>query len=77
MERQDSKSKTTARESTPHLLRQFKETGGGAGVGLAGMRERLRELDGSLEVESDATGTLIRAVVPIPEAIKAKKSGSA
>jgi two-component system, chemotaxis family, CheB/CheR fusion protein len=60
----------------PELMRQFKQSGGGAGVGLAGMRERLRELDGSLEVESDASGTLIRAVVPIPGTVKAKKSGS-
>lgn len=34
------------------------------GVGLAGMRERLRELNGKLEMESDAHGTTMRAVVP-------------
>jgi PAS domain S-box-containing protein len=61
----------------PVLLRQLKQSGGGAGVGLAGMRERLRELDGSLEIESDANGTLIRAVVPIPETVEAKNSGNA
>ena len=35
------------------------------GVGLAGMRERLRELDGNLEIESDGQGTSMRATVPI------------
>ena len=36
------------------------------GVGLAGMRERLNELNGKLEIESDAHGTSVRATVPMP-----------
>ena len=35
------------------------------GVGLAGMRERLHELDGKLEIESDGRGTSMRATVPL------------
>jgi two-component system, NarL family, sensor kinase len=35
------------------------------GVGLAGMRERLHELDGKLEIESDGSGTSMRATVPL------------
>jgi PAS domain S-box-containing protein len=35
------------------------------GVGLRGMRERLREFGGSLEVSSDSTGTLVTALFPI------------
>jgi two-component system, NarL family, sensor kinase len=35
------------------------------GVGLAGMRERLHELNGSLEIESNARGTSMRATVPL------------
>ena len=35
------------------------------GVGLAGMRERLHELNGSLEIQSDDRGTSIRATVPL------------
>jgi signal transduction histidine kinase len=35
------------------------------GVGLAGMRERLHELAGKLEIESDGHGTSVRAVVPV------------
>lgn len=36
-----------------------------AGVGIAGMRERLRLVGGVLEVESDAEGTTIFACVPL------------
>lgn len=35
------------------------------GVGLAGMRERLHELNGRLDIESDARGTSMRAIVPL------------
>ena len=35
-----------------------------AGVGIAGMRERLRLLGGRLEIESGGQGTLIRAIIP-------------
>jgi two-component system NarL family sensor kinase len=35
------------------------------GVGLAGMRQRLRELNGSLEIISDRSGTRVRAIVPL------------
>jgi signal transduction histidine kinase len=34
---------------------------------LAGMRERLAELDGTLEVEQRARGTAIRATIPVAE----------
>jgi PAS domain S-box-containing protein len=39
---------------------------GRAGVGFAGMQERLRELGGRLEIESNAQGTLVRASLPLP-----------
>jgi signal transduction histidine kinase len=38
--------------------------GQAGGIGLAGMRERLAELNGNLEVESGSSGTTIRATVP-------------
>jgi two-component system NarL family sensor kinase len=36
-----------------------------SGVGLAGMRERLHELNGTLEINSDGCGTSLRATVPL------------
>jgi signal transduction histidine kinase len=33
------------------------------------MRERLNELGGRLEIESDATGTLLKAFIPAPKAV--------
>ncbi|MGH9354424.1 MAG: histidine kinase [Terriglobia bacterium] len=42
------------------------QNAGGSGIGLVGMRERLRQLDGELQIESSEHGTLIRAIVPLP-----------
>jgi two-component system, NarL family, sensor kinase len=46
-------------------LRLLRGVGPETGVGLAGMRERLHELNGKLEIESDGNGTSMRAVVPL------------
>jgi signal transduction histidine kinase len=46
------------------LLRQFEATGSGMGVGLAGVRERARELGGRLIIESDMNGTLLAIEIP-------------
>jgi signal transduction histidine kinase len=48
------------------LLNRLRETSPEVGVGLAGMRERLNELNGKLEIESDGHGTSMRAIVPLP-----------
>jgi signal transduction histidine kinase len=43
---------------------------GRTGVGFRGMRERLRQLGGSLEIKSDTSGTVVSATVPLsPEII--------
>jgi PAS domain S-box-containing protein len=40
----------------------------GLGVGIQGMRERMRQLGGRLEITADAAqGTVVTAVLPIPE----------
>ena len=50
-------------------LAKMNGSGSDAGVGIAGMRERLKELGGRLEIESDTTGTLLKASVPMPASI--------
>ena len=37
------------------------------GVGITGMRERVRELGGEFEIKSSAEGTIVKAVLPIGE----------
>ena len=46
-------------------LENFRAKGTHVGVGLAGIKERIRELDGDFHLESDATGTLISVRVPL------------
>jgi two-component system, NarL family, sensor kinase len=46
-------------------LAQLREVRAETGVGLAGMRERLNELKGKLQIESDSHGTSLRAIVPL------------
>src|SRR5579859_973125 len=48
------------------ILDRFWKTGH-VGVGLAGIRERLNELGGSLEIEANGKGTLLRVRIPIKE----------
>jgi signal transduction histidine kinase len=49
----------------PERLSAFQDSKSKASVGLAGMRERMRELGGRLEIESNESGTLLRAIVPV------------
>jgi two-component system, NarL family, sensor kinase len=46
-------------------LRLIRGVSAETGVGLAGMRERLHELNGRLDIQSDGRGTIMRAVVPL------------
>jgi signal transduction histidine kinase len=46
------------------MLENFKQTGGNVGVGLAGMRERVREQGGQFDIQSDRNGTTITVVMP-------------
>jgi signal transduction histidine kinase len=48
------------------VLARFAESGTNVGVGLAGMRERAKELGGILEVHSGKKGTRLHVVIPIP-----------
>jgi two-component system NarL family sensor kinase len=46
-------------------LRLLSAASAETGIGLTGMRERLHELNGILEIESDGCGTSMRATVPL------------
>ena len=47
------------------MLTNFLATGTNVGVGLAGMRERVREQSGRFDIQSDKTGTTITVTMPI------------
>lgn len=47
------------------MLDHFQKNGMGVGVGLAGIRERLKELGGELIVLSGPSGATLRAVIPL------------
>jgi signal transduction histidine kinase/heme exporter protein D len=57
------------RGMSAETLRTLETGRGGAGVGIAGMKERLRLLSGRLEIESGGKGTTMRAIIPRPEVI--------
>jgi PAS domain S-box-containing protein len=41
---------------------------GRSGVGIGGMRERLRQFEGTMNIESDSSGTRVFATIPLPKA---------
>lgn len=47
-----------------------------SGVGLRGMQERLRQLGGTLEIDSSETGTAVVATVPVTEAGSESRTGA-
>ncbi len=47
------------------VIERFQRTGTGSGVGLAGIRERMKELGGDFTISSDSKGTILCATVPL------------
>jgi signal transduction histidine kinase len=45
-------------------IKRFHEAGQGTGVGLVGMRERVNELGGHLEIQSNPAGTTVSVALP-------------
>jgi signal transduction histidine kinase len=54
----------TGRGIPEEILAHFRETGA-AGIGLAGMRERVTDLGGDFQVWSDKKGTVLTATIPL------------
>lgn len=59
------------------LLHNFKISGNGVGVGLAGIRERLREVDGTLDLTSTPNGTILRVSLLVKATHKAYELSAA
>jgi PAS domain S-box-containing protein len=51
---------------SPKVQAELLQGSGKTGVGLSGIRERVNELHGRLDIDSTPNGTTIRALVPLP-----------
>ncbi len=49
----------------PELLNRLREANTDVGVGLAGMRERINDLNGCFDIESSSIGTTLRVSLPL------------
>lgn len=58
-----------------HLTRMNKTNG--TGVGIAGMRERIRELGGEMRIQSSRSGTIMSFTFSQPKAFQASNDNSA
>jgi signal transduction histidine kinase len=56
------------------LERQLELSSGRAGVGVRGMRERLRQFGGYLDIQSDSHGTLVKARLPLESAARSSST---
>lgn len=63
-DRVDLKVRDYGKGVGPELLNSFRN-GKNSGVGLAGMRERMRELGGELNIQACAPGTLVSVTIPL------------
>jgi two-component system NarL family sensor kinase len=52
---------------SPDVVARLTKGVGALGVGVASMRERLKQVDGALDITSSPRGTLVRATVPLHE----------
>ena len=57
------------RGMTPDFVARLMRGVGAIGVGLAGMRERLQQLGGTLDIDSTEKGTIVRAQIPMGDVV--------
>jgi len=57
-------------------LRRFQTSTSNSGVGIAGMRERVRQLGGHLELRSSVSGTTVHVSVPTTHAMQREQTKS-
>jgi signal transduction histidine kinase len=55
----------------PDQVQRFQKTGTDVGVGLGGMRERVKDLGGRLELRSSGSGTTVRVTLPFAGSVSA------
>jgi PAS domain S-box-containing protein len=55
-----------AGQGIPQGKLQLLNSSAGTGVGIRGMRERLQQLSGDLQIQSDTKGTTLIATLPVP-----------
>lgn len=60
------------RGMSPEKLAQVQSQG--SGVGIRGMRERLRQFAGTLKIDSDTSGTRVLVTIPIPSSAPPNRS---
>ena len=76
LERRPTEAVLTVRDHgkgiSAKVVEKFTNRTGGTGVGLAGLRERVRELEGQLSIRPAHPGTLLRVSLPLPEASASK-----
>jgi signal transduction histidine kinase len=59
---------------SPEKLAELRS--GGSGVGIRGMRERVRQLGGDMNIDSDTSGTRISVTLPTPKTPLQQKPGT-
>ena len=60
----------------PPRIVDANEPVGVVGVGIAGMRERVKQLGGQMEIQSDSKGTTVKAVLQFIGGAVCQDSGS-
>jgi PAS domain S-box-containing protein len=58
------------------LHKQLELSSGRMGVGFRGMRERLKQFGGDFDIQSDSSGTVVTATMPLPNTPRTDKQGT-